>query len=81
MYLCIVPQRLIVPHALNGSHDCLLVDDISLVEADGQIKAVLDQLLQNLHLHRAHQLHANLPQLMVPEKMQLGIFLLEPAKL
>ena len=33
--LRIVPQGLIVPHALNGSHDCLLVDDISLVKADG----------------------------------------------
>ena len=28
--LRIVPQGLIVPHALNGSHDCLLVDDISI---------------------------------------------------
>ena len=79
--LRIVPQGLIVPHALNGSHDCLLVDDISLVEADGQIKAVLDQLLQNLHLHRAHQLHADFPQLMVPEKMQLRVFFLESSKL
>ena len=33
--LRIVPQRLIVPHALNGSRNRLFIDDVSLVEADG----------------------------------------------
>ena len=69
--LGIVPQRLVVPHALDRGGDGLEIDDIALVEGDLQPEALFDQLLQDLHLHRAHQLHADLAQQRVPDQMQL----------
>jgi len=79
--LGVVPQRLIMPHALDRGGDGLEIDDIALVEGDLQPEALRDQLLQDLHLHRAHQLHADLAQQRVPDQMQRGILLFQHAQL
>ncbi len=79
--LGVVPQRLIMPHALDRGGDGLKIDDIALVEGDLQPEALRDQLLQDLHLHRAHQLHADLAQQRVPDQMQRGILLFQHAEL
>ena len=81
MHLGIVPQRLIMPHALDRRGDRLKIDNISGVKRNAKPEAAFNQLLQNLHLHRPHQLHANLSQQRVPDQMQRRILLFKHAQL
>ena len=81
MHLGIVPQRLIMPHALDRRGDRLKIDNIFGVKRNAKPEAAFNQLLQNLHLHRPHQLHADLAQQRVPDQMQRGILFFEHAQL
>ena len=59
MHLGIVPQRLIMPHALDRRGDRLLVQDAARSERDVQAETVVHDLLDDLQLHRAHQLQVH----------------------
>ena len=80
MHLGIVPQRLIMPHALDRLRDRLKIDDAARVELRMQAEARFNQLLQNFLLHLPHQLHADLPRPRVPAQMQLRVLLFEHAQ-
>ena len=81
VHLGIMPQGLIVPHALHRPGDGLAVENAALAEGHGQLEAVMQHALQYFQLHLAHQLHPDLPLFAVPQHVQLGILLLQDAQL
>ena len=81
VHLGVVAQRLVVPDALDRLQDRLAVDDAALAERDREAEPVPDQALQNLQLHLAHELHADLPQPRVPRDVQQRVLLVEPPEL
>ena len=78
MHLGIVPQRLIVPHALDRLRDRLSIDDAALVKLRMQAEARGNQLLQNLHAAPAPISCTRIcPRRASQTQMQLRILLFE----
>ena len=77
VYLGIVPQRLVMSHALHGVGDRLLINDAALVECDLHRAALGDHARKNLHLHLAHELHPDLLVTRIPDGMELRVLLRE----
>ena len=65
-------------HRLANS---LPVDDLSLGKSCLHAEAVPDQPSQDLRLHLSHELHVDLVQLLLPQKLQLRLFLLQAPEL
>ena len=76
-----MPQRLKMADAFDGRGDGLAVGDAAGVERDVPAEAHADEALQDLQLHRAHELHANFAQAGIPDHAQLRLLLLEQAEL
>ena len=70
-------QRFVMADALNCGGEGLLVQDAALAESDGQLEALLQNILQNFQLHFAHQLHMHLGQIGAPGYMQLRVLVLQ----
>ena len=81
MHFRIVAQRLIVPHALRLRADGLLVQDAALVKGHFEAEAALQQALQYLQLHLAHQLQVGRAGALVPDNVQQRVLLLQLAQL
>ena len=73
--LGIVPQGLIVPHALHGVGDGFLVENPLVVQGDVYAEALGYQSAEDFQLHLAHDLHMELTALL--HQMELGILLLQ----
>ena len=73
--LGIVPQGLIVPHALHGVGDGFLVENPLVVQGDVHAEALGYQRAKDFQLHLAHDLHMELTALL--HQMELGILLLQ----
>ena len=79
VHLGIVAQRLKMAHALHGIGDGLLVENPRILQGYIQAEPLFHQCPENFQLHLAHDLHMNLP--LLPEQMQLGLFLFQLAQL
>ena len=79
--LGVVPQGLVVAHPLHGGGDGLLVQDAALVHPYGHPEAVLDEALEDLDLHLAHEAGVDLLVGLVPHQVELGVLLLQLAEL
>ena len=77
VHLGIMAQRFVMADALNCGGEGLLVQDAALAESDGQLEALLQNILQNFQLHFAHQLHMHLGQIGAPGHMQLRVLVLQ----
>ena len=66
-----------MPHTLYGVCNGLPVGDHGAVHGDLQVKTLTDQTLQHLDLHLSHEPCPKLAQLLIPEDLQLGIFLFQ----
>ena len=76
MYLGIVAQRFIMPRAADGRGDGLAVKNAALAKAGGQAEAVTQHAAEDFQLYLAHQLHVDFTQPLVPQNVQLRVFLL-----
>ena len=64
-----------MPHTLHRGGDGLFVQDCAGAEGHRQAKPVGGQAAQHIQLHRPHGLQADLPGLLVPADVQLGVLL------
>ena len=74
-------QGLKVAHPHHRGGDGLLVEDAAGAEGRLQAEPVPDQAGEHLQLHRAHELQADLPGLLAPGDVELGVLLLQLAQL
>ena len=81
MHLGIVAQRLVMPYALHGLGDGLLIQNAARAKGYLQPEPLGQQAAQHLQLHLTHQLHMDLAQAFIPHYMKLRFFLLQPVQL
>ena len=81
LHMRIVPERLIVSHALRGRGDRFPVQNRGRTEGDAETEALRDERLNHLALHLAHQAHMQLVPLPVPHEAELRILLLQRTQL
>ena len=77
VHLGIVAQRLEMSHALDRRRDRLLIQDAAGIDLHVHIEPLTDEAFEHLDLHRAHELDVNLAQCLVPDDVQLRVFLLK----
>ena len=77
----VVAQGLEMADALHRVGDGLFVEDAPRPEAHRQPEPLPDQPLEHIQLHLAHHLQLNLLQGLVPDNVQLGVFLFQLAQL
>ncbi len=75
--LRIVPQRLEMPHALDRRGDRLLIQDASRTERHVKPEPVVQHLLDDFQLHRAHQMHMRLLQPWLPDDVEQRVLVLK----
>ena len=81
MHLGIVAQRLVMPYALHGLGDGLLIQNAARAKGYLQPEPLGQQAAQHLQLHLTHQLHMDFAQAFIPHYMKLRFFLLQPVQL
>ena len=77
MYFCIMAQRLKMTYPFHCSYNRFLVDDISGVKFHLHSKTFLNLIFQDINLNLSHHLSVNLLKLLIPDNMQLWLFLLQ----
>ena len=77
VHLGIVAQRLKMAHALDRRRDRLLVEDAAGIDLHIHVEPLADETFEHLDLHRAHELDMDLAQRLVPDDVQLRVFLLK----
>ena len=77
VHLGIVAQRLEMSHALDRCRDRLLIQDAAGIDLHVHIEPLADEAFEHLDLHRAHELDVDLAQRLVPDDVQLRVFLLK----
>ena len=75
--LRVMPQRFVMPHALDLFGDGLAVRNAPLAERHGQPEPLRYHVLQHFKLHLAHYRNVNFAQLLRPRELQLRVLLLE----
>ena len=80
MHLRVMPQRLKVAAGVHRVLDRLAVEHLAVGEPDLQVEPLLQQLAQNLELHLAHHVHAQLPQRLVPLHRERRFLVLQRAE-
>ena len=80
LHLGIVTQRLEMPLPQHRRGDSLAVDDVSRAKRHIPAKAVGDQPLQDFQLNGAHEPHMDLPQPLVPYKLEHRVLVLQLAQ-
>ena len=77
VHLGIVAQRLEMSHALDRCRDRLLIQDTAGIDLHVHVEPLADEAFKHLDLHRAHELDMDLAQRLVPDDVQLRVFLLK----
>ena len=77
VHLGIVAQRLEMSHALDRCRDRLLIQDAAGIDLHVHIEPLADEAFEHLDLHRTHELDVDLAQRLVPDDVQLRVFLLK----
>ena len=75
----VVAQRFEMPDALNDLSDRFLIYNISFAKFDLHAESFLYLTFQDLHLYIAHDLCLDFAKRLVPDDMELRVFLLEHA--
>ena len=77
MHLGIVAQGFVMSYADHRCGNGFLIDNASGSELHREAEPLLDHGLQDFQLNLAHELQMDLSQALIPEQMELRIFLLQ----
>ena len=81
VHLCIMPQRLVMTHALDGIRYGLFVHDRRLCEINPHVKPLCTELFQNFHLDLSHDAGRNLTGCVILVNVKKRLFLFKNPKI